>query len=105
MAHRDLEDLANRNDQLSEQTVLAVKEMLSVPLNQLEDINAEMRRCEEKGAEIEKLIEPYSRLLTPIRRVPQDVLDTIFEHCLMTHRNPTMDATEAPVLLTQACSN
>lgn len=43
--------------------------------------------------------------MAPIRRVPSDILRTIFEHCLPTHRNPTMAAIEAPVVLTQVCSS
>ena len=32
-----------------------------------------------------------------------DILGVIFSHCLATHRNPVMSASEAPILLTQIC--
>ncbi|PPQ86631.1 hypothetical protein CVT25_006815 [Psilocybe cyanescens] len=105
MSHYYLDELTKSNDQPSDNAVLEVKELLSEPIKQLEDINAEIKRLEEKRVELEKYINRYSRILAPIRRVPPDILCTIFEHCLPTHRNPTMAATEAPMLLTRICSS
>lgn len=105
MASTQLEDLTKNNNQPTDNDVLGVKELLSAPFIQLETINAEIKRLETKRANIEKNMKPYSYILAPIRRVPSDVLLTIFEHCLPTHRNPTMAATEAPMLLTRVCSS
>ncbi|PPR02633.1 hypothetical protein CVT24_002118 [Panaeolus cyanescens] len=45
----------------------------------------------------------YSPILSPIRRIPPDVLGEIFYQCLSTHRNPIMHSSEAPLLLTRVC--
>ncbi|KAF8799667.1 hypothetical protein BYT27DRAFT_7201186, partial [Phlegmacium glaucopus] len=38
-----------------------------------------------------------------VRRLSMDILGVIFIYCLATHRNPIMDASEAPILLTHIC--
>ncbi|KAH9478362.1 hypothetical protein JR316_0008816 [Psilocybe cubensis] len=105
MNPEQLDDLAKNNLQPAEDTILVVKELLSAPTEQLEAISLEIKRLDEKRKEIEKSIRGYQRILAPIRRVPPDILRTVFEHCLVTHRNPTMAATEAPMLLTRVCSS
>ena len=44
-------------------------------------------------------------ILSPARRLPSDVLDEIFFHCLPTHHNPIMKYSESPLLLIRTCSS
>ncbi|KAF8892809.1 hypothetical protein CPB84DRAFT_1630628, partial [Gymnopilus junonius] len=43
-------------------------------------------------------------VISPVRGLPDDVLSDIFHHCLPSHRNPIIRTSEAPLLLTQICS-
>ena len=43
-------------------------------------------------------------LISPLRRLPPELLQVIFVWCLPTHRNAVMHASEAPVLLGRVCS-
>ncbi|KAF7296710.1 F-box domain-containing protein [Mycena chlorophos] len=49
-------------------------------------------------------IKPCMALLSPIRRMPEEVLREIFLACLPHDRNCVMSRREAPVLLGQVCS-
>ncbi|KAF7297567.1 F-box domain-containing protein [Mycena kentingensis (nom. inval.)] len=50
-------------------------------------------------------IQAHRALLSPIKRVPVDVLREIFIACMSTKRDCLMSASEAPVLLTRVCSS
>ncbi|KIM41467.1 hypothetical protein M413DRAFT_57011, partial [Hebeloma cylindrosporum] len=65
---------------------------------------AEIQRLQEKKAAIQKSIDSYTIMLSPMRRLPTDILREIFYRCLHSTRNPIISATEAPMLLTRVCS-
>jgi len=103
-------DLLRNNDIPLESTIREVKESLKAPLILLQEIEIEIQRlCElvetmkVKREAIQKRIDDHNIILSPVRRVPQDVLHEIFFHCLPTHRNPIMTSSESPVLLTRIC--
>ena len=52
--------------------------------------------------EINWRLQIFYTILSPIRRL--DDLAVIFTHCLATHRNPTMNVSEAPIHITHICS-
>ncbi|KAJ7022722.1 hypothetical protein C8F04DRAFT_1137129 [Mycena alexandri] len=47
----------------------------------------------------------HKALLSPLRRLPLDIIQEIFLACIPTHRNCVMSASEAPVLLGRICSS
>ncbi|KAH9480785.1 hypothetical protein JR316_0007385 [Psilocybe cubensis] len=107
-----LDVLAQNNNRPPDEAVSKVKELLSGPWKQIDDAKAEIRRLESraeelrlKATEIEQSITHYECILAPVRRLPPEILYAIFEHSLPTHRNPTMVASECPMLLTRICSN
>jgi len=51
-----------------------------------------------------EIIYEHYRLLTPIRRMPDDILSEIFLWCLPDKHNAVMSASEAPLLLGRVCS-
>jgi len=86
--------------------------LLRTPLKDREDADAEIRRLdtllkEQKARrqEILDTVNHHNIILSPLRRLPPDVLHEIFWHCLPTHRNSIMASSEAPLLLTQICSS
>lgn len=46
----------------------------------------------------------HQALVSPLRRLPPELLQVIFVHCLPLHRNAVMHSSEAPVLLGRVCS-
>lgn len=71
-----------------------------------EEIRGLQRRLEQLQAqreEIDKSLDTYRTVASPFRRVPRDILEEIFVRCLPGHRYPTMESSDAPVLLTQVC--
>ena len=100
------------NDIPSESTIQEVTESLQAPFNELQEIDLEIQRLRElvetmkiKRQSIQKIIDDHNIILSPVRRLPLDILHEIFFHCLPTHRNPIMKSSESPVLLTRICSS
>ncbi|KAH9478330.1 hypothetical protein JR316_0008783 [Psilocybe cubensis] len=102
---QQLDEFIEDNECPPDDVVLHVKVLRQAPLKRIQAINAEIKRLEEERAGLEGTMKQYDRILAPIRRIPSEILRTIFEHCLPTNRNPSMDATEAPMLLTRICSS
>ena len=100
------------NDAPSASAILELTESFKAPLNELQEVEAEMQRLGElmetmktRRQSIQEIINDYNIILSPARRLPPDVLREIFFHCLPTHRNPFMKSSESPLLLTQICSS
>ncbi|KAF4612936.1 hypothetical protein D9613_011085 [Agrocybe pediades] len=70
-------------------------------ISRLEETIAGLRR---KKAGAQSSIDAYQKILSPARRVPDDVWREIFYCCLPTHRDSTMHPRDAPLLLTRVCS-
>ncbi|KAJ6507352.1 hypothetical protein C8R47DRAFT_91061 [Mycena vitilis] len=50
-------------------------------------------------------VEAHRALVSPIRRLPLDIIEEIFMACLPSSRNCVMSAKEAPVILGRICSS
>ncbi|KAJ7318825.1 hypothetical protein DFH08DRAFT_1036175, partial [Mycena albidolilacea] len=74
----------------------------------LDDEIADLQRAidkltEERGG-LSAYVEAHRALISPVSRLPLDIIQEIFIACLPVHRNPVMSTTEAPVLLRRICS-
>ncbi|KAF8990523.1 hypothetical protein BDQ17DRAFT_367462 [Cyathus striatus] len=58
-----------------------------------------------KQSGIHDFAEQHRALLSPARKLTQDIVEEIFLACLPEDRNPYVNATEAPMLLTRICSS
>ena len=96
----------------SEDEAREIKALRAISLEEILIIDAEIEKIEgildslkQKRAhiQIQGSVDDFNIILAPVRRLPPDVLGAIFCHCLATHRNPIMIASEAPILLTQIC--
>ncbi|KAJ7134681.1 hypothetical protein C8R44DRAFT_771133 [Mycena epipterygia] len=92
--------------------VAEIKALLLEPtlrLKRLDDEIAEMHKALEKLiAQRDTLgayVEGHKALISPVRRLPLDIIQEIFTACIPTHRNCVMSASEAPVLLGRICSS
>ncbi|KAJ7031537.1 hypothetical protein C8F04DRAFT_960204 [Mycena alexandri] len=95
-----------------DEEVLEIQRLLVVPLSRLKDIDheiAELQKAIDELAEerdsVSAYVEAHKALLSPLRRLPLDIMQEIFVACLPTHRNCVMSAVEAPVLLGRICSS
>ncbi|KAF8129092.1 hypothetical protein K438DRAFT_1887965, partial [Mycena galopus ATCC 62051] len=92
--------------------VLEIQALLGDPLSRLQSLDnriAALQKAIDELAEerttVKDYVDAHKALLSPIRRLPLDMLQEIFVACLPTHRNCVMSATECPVLLGRICSS
>ncbi|KAJ7782578.1 hypothetical protein DFH07DRAFT_791200 [Mycena maculata] len=92
--------------------VLEIKALLIEPTLKVKRLDAEiaeLQRAIDKLAEerdgLVAYVEGHRALITPMRRLPLDIIQEIFIACLPTHRNCVMSASETPVLLGRICGS
>ncbi|KAF7330802.1 hypothetical protein MVEN_02419400 [Mycena venus] len=96
----------------SDEEIPQIKDLLTEPcirLKHLDDEITAMRQAldnliGERDTLIE-FVEAHKALMSPIRRLPFDIIEGIFAACLPTHRICVMSAQEAPVILGRICSS
>jgi len=99
-----LSELSQTNDPPPQ---LAIYQATEIRLKAIEDllrVEADIEVLKEKRKRIQKSVETCNAILSPVRRLPPDILGEIFSRCLPTGRNPMMSAAEAPMLLTRVSS-
>ncbi|KAJ6616655.1 hypothetical protein B0H10DRAFT_2036413 [Mycena sp. CBHHK59/15] len=95
-----------RDEEVEEIESFLVEPLLR--LKRLDDKIVEMQQAiddliEERYA-LNSYVQAHRALVSPVRRLPLDIIQEIFIACLPTHRNCVMSAREAPVLLGRVCS-
>ncbi|KIJ94521.1 hypothetical protein K443DRAFT_356786 [Laccaria amethystina LaAM-08-1] len=95
----------------SDQEVGKICKLLLEPQSRLARLDSEISRVQallrslyDERDNVNCFIDKHRALITPIRRLPLDILQEIFTHCLPTEGNPIMSADETPLLLTRICS-
>ncbi|KAF7376865.1 hypothetical protein MSAN_00104000 [Mycena sanguinolenta] len=96
----------------SDEELLEINALLVEPTLQLKGLDDEITKlqkaidklAEERGR-VAAYVEAHKALLSPIRRLPLDIVQELFVACLPTHRNCVMSASEAPLLLGRICSS
>jgi hypothetical protein len=75
------------------------------PLKEIERIDDEIKRLTSRRNELQSFVDAHRQLLSPIRRLPPEVLQKIFVGCLPEPPSyPAMHSLVAPVLLGRICS-
>ncbi|KAJ7442982.1 hypothetical protein FB451DRAFT_1105393 [Mycena latifolia] len=78
-------------------------------LKRLDDEIAVLQKVLDKLAEeragISAYVDAHKALISPVRRLPLDVIQEIFTACIPMHRNCVMSAMEVPILLGRICSS
>ncbi|KAJ7062363.1 hypothetical protein C8F01DRAFT_1368970 [Mycena amicta] len=81
----------------------------SAQLRQLDNKIDELRKAMEELVvernRVAEYVDAHKTLISPMRRIPIDVLQERFAACLATERNCIMSASEAPILLGRICSS
>ncbi|KAJ7140792.1 hypothetical protein C8R44DRAFT_761894 [Mycena epipterygia] len=73
--------------------------------DEIADLQKAIDKLAEERASLDAYVEAHKALISPVRRLPLDVIQEIFVACIPTHRNCVMSAREAPVLLGRICSS
>ncbi|KAJ7031028.1 hypothetical protein C8F04DRAFT_1186305 [Mycena alexandri] len=92
--------------------VSEIRALLVDPAHQLKHLNdaiTELQIALDKLAEerdgLVAYMDGHKALISPIRRLPLDIIEEIFIACMPTHRNCVMSALEAPIVLGRICSS
>ncbi len=111
MVRDEFEHLLGTNYIPTEEDVVSIKQHISEPLAQLAKLDEEIAIADtsvqglrQARSDLLDRIEGHRRLISPVRRVPPDILREVFVNCLPDDRNPTMSSDEAPVILTRVSS-
>ncbi|KAJ7181512.1 hypothetical protein C8R43DRAFT_969406 [Mycena crocata] len=89
----------------------AIRVLLEDPRKEAATLTEELCRLDalrkethRKRRQLKQFIDAHLALLSPVRRLPEDILRSIFVACLPSTRNPALSGSESPLLLSQICS-
>ncbi|KAF7348267.1 F-box domain-containing protein [Mycena sanguinolenta] len=106
LANSPFVDQLNTNYVPSDAEVLEIRSLLVDPTHDLARIDAQIEAMEvslgqlkEQRASLKEPIDAHKALISPMRRIPQDVLLEIFFSCLPTEHNALIDPAQAPLIL------
>ncbi|KAJ7603316.1 hypothetical protein FB45DRAFT_1071689 [Roridomyces roridus] len=93
------------------QEAIEIQAFLAQPLRQMKCLDSKIAELQhalnkllEEREGLGSIVQSHEALLSPIRRMPSDIMQEIFMACMPTDRNCVMDASEAPLLLGRICS-
>ncbi|KAJ7741390.1 hypothetical protein B0H16DRAFT_1565632 [Mycena metata] len=96
----------------TDEEVPEIKALLVDPAHRLKHLNheiAELQKALDTLAEerdsVIAYMDGHKALISPVRRLPLDIIQEIFIACIPTYRNCVMSALEAPILLGRICSS
>lgn len=89
-----------------------IHQVIAEPLKEISQLNEKILRLQatindlsRRRDELSKFVEDHRVLLSGVRRLPEELIQQIFLHCLPTKRNAVMSSDEAPVLLGRICKS
>ncbi|KAF7299762.1 F-box domain-containing protein [Mycena chlorophos] len=81
-----------------------IRALLVEPRIRLHSLDAAIQKLEQERAVLLAHIAKHEALLSPIRRLPHDMLQEIFKACMPADRNIAMSSSEPPLVLSRICS-
>lgn len=79
------------------------KAELSTFAEEIELARAQVQRLEQQRDQVKGVVEELEALVSPVRRMPTDIMARVFEHCTWDQTAPRADPRVAPLLLGQVC--
>lgn len=79
------------------------KTQLAAFADDIERARAELHRLERQRDQVKDVVHELEALMSPVRRIPTDIMAKIFEHCIWHDVTPRADPRMAPLLLAQVC--
>nr|GAT61183.1 predicted protein [Mycena chlorophos] len=103
-------DILYTNNVPGNSQISAIRSFLDPLQSELADKDAEVQRLQsaleaatQARDQLRDLISAHEALLSPMRRIPNDVLGLIFQHTLPERRHTALDPSEGPLLLMRVC--
>ncbi|KAF9531117.1 hypothetical protein CPB83DRAFT_809463, partial [Crepidotus variabilis] len=101
------------NNPLSAEDDVELRQLLRPTFLRLDELHREIeqlralsrRKQEEHDALVTVTSRMKSLISSPIRKLPSDILASIFTHCLPSTHNAPIHPDHAPLLLTQICGS
>nr|GAT48483.1 predicted protein [Mycena chlorophos] len=81
-----------------------IRALLVEPRLRLHTLDAAIQKLEQERVVLLAHIAKHETLLSPIRRLPHDMLQEIFKACMPEDRNVAMSSSEPPLVLSRTCS-
>ncbi|KAF7292902.1 F-box domain-containing protein [Mycena indigotica] len=88
----------------SDSEIAHIHSLLAQPTSRFIQLSEQIAELETERATLKSFIDSHRALLSPIRRVPVEILHRVFLECLPNRGNCVMSTREAPLLLTRVCS-
>ncbi|KAF7376871.1 F-box domain-containing protein [Mycena sanguinolenta] len=96
----------------TDEEILEINALLVEPILRLKGLDDEITKFQksidqlaEERSRVAAYVEGHRALISPVRRLPLDVIQELFVACLPTHRNCVMNASEVPLLLGRVCNS
>ncbi|KAF8636338.1 hypothetical protein AX16_010993 [Volvariella volvacea WC 439] len=87
------------------QLLVSPQERLMALDEELDRLNKLIDQVSSARENIRQYIDAHKALLSPIRRLPPEIITEIFVNCLPIQHNPVRSVSEAPLLLGRICSS
>ncbi|KAJ6483991.1 hypothetical protein C8R45DRAFT_1075295 [Mycena sanguinolenta] len=97
-------DRLNTNYSPSDDEISLIRAYLIPHLDKLTSLELRIRDLCAQRDKLKQYVDAHEALISPIRRLPQDMIQEIFLACIPTRRNAVISAREAPLLLGHICS-
>ncbi|KAJ6524682.1 hypothetical protein DFH09DRAFT_1189251 [Mycena vulgaris] len=89
-----------------------IRDFIAGPRRECAELNDEISRMQkllneltQKRDALDDFIAAHLAMVSPARRLPEDIIRDVFVACLPSHRNPFIISNESPLLLCQICSD
>ncbi|KAJ7143614.1 hypothetical protein C8R43DRAFT_1014781 [Mycena crocata] len=102
--NRPLQDKIGTNYAPLDAEIVHIKQLLVDPCAEIQRIDDEIAQLQARRLKLSTYVSEYTALISPMRRLPSDIVREIFISCLPANHNPIISAEEAPLLLTRVCS-
>ncbi|KAJ7912894.1 hypothetical protein B0H13DRAFT_2659840 [Mycena leptocephala] len=104
------QEILHTNAVPSDEECDAIRHFLETPLKELAGLTDRFTHLQhllddvsKKRDQMKECIDAHLAVVSPVRRLPEDIIRSIFLRTLPTTRNPTISIDEAPFLLCRIC--
>jgi hypothetical protein len=86
-----------------EKELAQIDSLLEFPRKQLSELTSKIDDLLQQQKRLKAFISAHEALTSPVRRLPREILQEIFLHCLPSDHLPILCRREAPLVLTRIC--
>ncbi|KAJ6582860.1 hypothetical protein DFH09DRAFT_1144787 [Mycena vulgaris] len=112
MQSSPFENILHTNVVPSDADCQRIRDFIAGPQRECAELTDEISRMQQllneltqKRDALDDFIAAHLAMVSPARRLPEDIIRHVFMACLPSHRNPFIISNESPLLLCQICSD